>query len=65
MKNKFMDFLLKIKPKYRLLLGLVSAVLGLLALYINLNFETGFLGGFITGLIIALAFWLIVTHKVK
>jgi hypothetical protein len=65
MKNNFMDFLLKIKPKYPLLLGLVSAVLGLLALYINLNFETGFLGGFFTGLIIALAFWLIVTHKVK
>jgi len=60
-----MDFLLKMKPKYRLLLGLVLTIIGGVALYINLNFETGFLGGFITGLIIALAFWLVVTHTVK
>ena len=53
------------KPKYRLLLGLVLTIIGGVALYINLNFETGFLGGFITGLIIALAFWLVVTHTVK
>jgi uncharacterized membrane protein (UPF0136 family) len=58
-----MNFLLKIKPKYRLPLGLFLVLTGGLALYVNLNFETDFLGGFITGLIFALAFLLIVTNK--
>lgn len=60
-----MNVLFKLSSKTRLILGLILSVLGILSfLYIN-EHNTGFFGGFITGILISLGFGLVITYKKK
>ena len=60
-----MNVLFKLSSKTRLVLGSVLLVLGILSfLYIN-EFDTGFLGGFITGILIGVGLGLVITYKKK
>ena len=58
-----MSYLLKINSRIRLQLGLVIFGLALIGLYFNWNYNVGFFGGFITGILLGLGFGLIVTYK--
>ncbi|MCB0383028.1 MAG: hypothetical protein KDD05_06945 [Psychroserpens sp.] len=60
-----MSIIYKLSSKTRLILGLVILILGILSfLYIN-EYDTGFFGGFITGILIGVGLGLVVTHKKK
>lgn len=58
-----MSVLLKMKPSIKLGLGIVALLLGVLALYLLWNYNTGFLGGLFAGLLIALGLRLIIAYK--
>ena len=58
-----MNFLLKINHKTRLKLTVLLSMLSVVGLYILWNYETGFLGGFITGITIALTLVLVSSLK--
>jgi hypothetical protein len=58
-----MSFLLKIKPKYRLQIGLMFLILAAFSFYLIWNYDTGFIGGFLAGIFIGIGLGLIITHK--
>ena len=58
-----MSFLLQIKPRTRLTLGIIFSVLALVMFYIVWTYDTGFIGGFMTGLLTAGGIGLVVTYK--
>jgi hypothetical protein len=58
-----MSFLLKIDSKIRLKIGVFALVFGLLALVFMDYFDLGFLGGFVTGLLLGIGVGFIATHR--
>ncbi|WP_289046208.1 hypothetical protein [uncultured Olleya sp.] len=60
-----MSFILKIPSKTRLILGLSLTVLGILSLFILDNYDTGFLGGFLSGILLGTGIGLVITCKQK
>lgn len=60
-----MSVLFKLSSMTRLVLGSILSVLGILSFqYIN-EHDTGFHGGFITGILIGLGLGLVITYKKK
>ena len=60
-----MSVLYKLTSKQRLHIGLVVLFLGLLSLLYVYKYDTGFLEGFITGILIGVGLGLVITHKKK
>jgi hypothetical protein len=58
-----MSFLLQIKPKTRLVLGIVFSVLALVMFYIVWTKDTGFIGGLMAGLLTGAGIGVVATYK--
>ncbi|RED43450.1 hypothetical protein DFQ10_10548 [Winogradskyella eximia] len=58
-----MSYLLKLKPQYRLQLGILILILSVISFFVIWNYETGFFGGFIAGGLLGIGLGLIVTYK--
>lgn len=64
-QKKTMSFILNIPSKTRLLIGLGLILIGLLSLFILDNYDTGFLGGFLSGIILGAGIGLVITRNKK
>ncbi|MBR9846543.1 MAG: hypothetical protein GYB35_10795 [Algicola sp.] len=60
-----MSALYKLSSKSRLITGSVAMGLGVLSLLYIYTYDTGFLEGFITGILIGVGFGLVMTYKKK
>lgn len=63
--NRIEQWLLRKEPKQRLMFGLLFCVLAIVGYFIIDRYNTGFLGGFITGILAGLGIGLVVTHRLQ